>query len=140
MDALTLPALAGWMATLAEVRTMTRENWRLVGESRSRIESARRLLNPAWEIGGASELPPHELGQLVAEKIASGVLFVLSDAKSWAGPATGKQCAVCDEKIYSGAECEIRGPRESVYAHLVCHSVWYQQSQNFGQENCTAAS
>jgi hypothetical protein len=139
MIALPVSGLVSWMESLTEVRSMARENRRLAAESRARIAWARRRLNPAWELCGASDLPPHELAQLVAEKISSGALFVLTDAKSWAGPATGKQCAVCDEKIFSGAECEVRGPSESVFAHLVCHSVWYQRSLTFSEEGSSAA-
>jgi hypothetical protein len=38
-------------------------------------------------------------------------------------------CAVCEQRIVGGAECEVGEPNSAVFAHLVCHSLWCQESQ-----------
>jgi hypothetical protein len=69
------------------------------------------------------------LGRIVFDKVARGTLFVLPDGQCCAIPATGQVCAVCDEPILNGIECGVIGPRGSVFAHTLCHSVWCQESQ-----------
>jgi hypothetical protein len=77
--------------------------------------------------------PPYELGMLIRGKIKSGSLFILPNAKCWAGPATGKKtCAACDEPIIGGVECEVGGPGRIVFVHLICHSLWCKESQGQG--------
>ena len=134
--------------------TMTR----MVSESRVRCLVSRRLVatryrrvrrfrlkNP-WGISGGSDgevhppnnqsggyKPPYELGMLIRGKIKSGSLFILPNAKCWAGPATGKKtCAACDEPIIGGVECEVGGPGRIVFVHLICHSLWCKESQGQG--------
>ena len=102
----------------------------------------RRLLNPVWKIVGASDWeapfsatgngapwPPYELSCLVRDRIQSGRLYRLHNAKCWAGPATGKICAVCEQRIVAGTECEVGEPDSAVFAHLVCHGLWCQESR-----------
>ena len=128
--------------------TMTR----MVSESKIRCLASRRLvarryrrarklrlLNP-WGISGGSDgkagesggyRPPYELGMLIRGKIKSGSLFMLPNAKCWAGPATGKKtCAACDEPIIGGVECEVGGSGSIVFVHLICHSLWCKESQD----------
>ena len=134
--------------------TMTRR----VSESKVRCLASRRLVatryrrvrrfrlkNP-WGISGGSDgevhpptnqsggyKPPYELGMLIRGKIKSGSLFILPNAKCWAGPATGKKtCAACDEPIIGGVECEVGGPGRIVFVHLICHSLWCKESQGQG--------
>jgi hypothetical protein len=58
------------------------------------------------------------LGWLVWDKMERGRLFVLPDSQIWAGPATGKQCVVCEQRIQDGNEYEVAGPTDgSVFAH-----------------------
>ena len=70
-----------------------------------------------------------DLGRLVWDKVERGKLFVLPDSQSWAGPATGQLCIVCEERVQDGTECEVAGPDGSVFAHLACHIVWSRESQ-----------
>ena len=144
--ALIAAGLSYAQGTMPEA-TMTR----MVSESRVRCLASRRLVatryrrvrrfrlkNP-WGISGGSDgkagesggyRPPYELGMLIRGKIKSGSLFVLPNAKCWAGPATGKKiCAACDETIIAGVECEVGGPNSSVFVHLICHSLWCKESQ-----------
>jgi hypothetical protein len=70
------------------------------------------------------------LGWLVWDKIERGRLFVLPDSQIWAGPATGKECVVCEQRIQEGNECEVASPTDgSVFAHLSCFKAWARESQ-----------
>jgi hypothetical protein len=139
-------------ALVSQSRARCLESARLLADSRLLIARSRRLLNPAWGVAGASDWearppgtgngapwPPYELACLVRDRITSGKLPVLSNAKCWAGPATGKVCAVCEQCIVSGAECEVGEPNSAVFAHLVCHSLWCKESQTFHRGDSTAA-
>ena len=72
--------------------------------------------------------PLDELERLAKDKVKRGALFTLSNTKYLAGPATGRRCEVCSQSISRGNECEVRGPKGYVYAHLICHSLWYRAS------------
>lgn len=75
--------------------------------------------------------PLDELERLVQDKIRRGALFILPDDAFWASPATGKTCTVCSQDIHRGNECEIPGPRGYVFAHIICHRLWYHESVLF---------
>ena len=120
------------------------QNRRLIAQSRERSAMSRRILNPWWGISGSSDEPSavpqerdsvhwplDELERLVRDKLRRGSLFVLKDGRFWAGPATGEVCRVCSQVISRGNECEVRGPRGAVYAHLLCHRIWQQESRTY---------
>ena len=124
-----------------------------MADSRLLIACSRRILNRAWEISGASDgeaqlpingsgayWPPYELACFVRDKIKSGKLSVLPNARCWAGPATGKLCVVCDVRIFGGAECKVGKVDSAVFAHLVCHSLWCQESQAQSREQDHSAA
>src|SRR5439155_14129487 len=86
---------------MVESQMLCKTSRKLLATSHNLIAQSRRLLNPAWEVSGASEgeahpqtngngnggyLPPYELGCLVRDKLKSGKLFILPNAKCWAGP------------------------------------------------------
>ena len=137
---------------MVESEMLCVESRKLLATSHNLIAQSRRLLNPAWEVSGASDgevhpptngnggyLPPYELGCLVRDKLKSGKLFILPNAKCWAGPATGRvACAVCDEIIFGGVECEVGEPHSAVFSHLLCHSIWCQESRNLREQDSTA--
>jgi hypothetical protein len=82
-----------------------------------------------------------DLGWLVWDKVERGKLFVLPDSHCWAGPATGQQCVVCEQRVQDGNECEVAGPDGPVFAHLTCHTAWARESQVRRQKpDSTAAS
>ena len=74
-------------------------------------------------------IPRMDLGWLVWDKMERGGLFVLPDARCWAGPATGQPCVVCEQRIQDANECEVAGPDGPVFAHLACHTAWSRESQ-----------
>jgi len=83
-----------------------------------------------------SHWPWDELERLVRDKLRRGALFPLNSDKYWAAPGTGEPCRVCSQPIFRRNECEIRVGSESVYAHLVCHHLWWQESQGLrGHDN-----
>ena len=140
-------------ALVSESTARILENERLLIGSRRLIASSRRLMNPWLGVAGASDgdwhpstngngvlWPPYELSCLIRDRIKSGRLPLLANAKCWAGPATGKVCAACEQCIVGGAECEVGEPESSVFAHLVCHSIWCAESRMFREQNSTAAS
>jgi hypothetical protein len=68
------------------------------------------------------------LGWLVWDKMERGRLFLLPDSRCWAGPVTGQQCVVCEQRIEEANECEVAGPDGPVFAHLACHTAWSRES------------
>ena len=87
----------------------------------------------------ASHRPLDKLDALVRDKVNRGTLIVLHDAEYWASPATGqRRCRVCSEAISRGNECEIPVPRGYVYAHLVCHHLWWRASEAFRSSGADA--
>src|SRR5215470_2728430 len=113
-------------------------------ESRSLVADTNLLVALSWRvrsgwkgIRGGSDNPSHsevlgELEALVRDRVNRGALMLLHDAEYWASPATGqRQCRVCSESISRGNECEIPVPRGHVYAHLVCHHLWWRASEAF---------
>lgn len=138
---------------VARSRALYDQNLILLEESYRRSALGRRLLNKAWGVEGAVDdgvqpstngngvpWPPYELMCLVRDKITSGRMYMLPDAQCWIGPATGKVCVVCGVRIFGGAECEVGEPDSAVFAHLVCHSLWCQESRAQHREQDTAAS
>src|SRR5204863_8060141 len=115
---------------MVESEMLCVESRKLLATSHNLIAQSRRLLNPAWKVSGASDgevhpptngnggyLPPYELGCLVRDKLKRGELFVLPNAKCWAGPATGRvTCAVCDEILFGRVGCAVGGPPSAVCA------------------------
>lgn len=75
---------------------------------------------------------PDGLEERVRSKLGAGDLFPITRLTHWAGPATGQRCGVCGQAISSGYECEVDGPSGSVYAHQVCHSIWFRLSDGDG--------
>jgi len=129
-------------AIVVTTRQRCDQNRRLIVQSRDRSARSRGLLNRWLEISGGSVEPPvaptdgtsthwplDELERLVRDKLRRGALFVLTNGKVWAGPATGRVCRVCSQTISRGNECEVRGRRGPVYTHLLCHSIWRRESQ-----------
>ena len=127
---------------VARSRDCSRETRRFIERSRALMAVSRRLLNQWWGISGGSIEPPvaptdgssthwplDELERLIRDKLRRGALFVLTNGKVWAGPATGRVCRVCSQTISRGNECEVRGPRGPVYTHLLCHRIWLRESQ-----------
>src|SRR5215510_13557526 len=128
------------MTTLVE-QTIARcaKSQSLVADTNVLIALSWRIRNGWAGIRGSSDEPspseiPHwpldELEALVRDKVNRGALILLHDAEYWASPATGyRRCRVCSETIWRGNECEIRVPRGYVYAHLVCHHLWWRESE-----------
>jgi hypothetical protein len=125
---------------LARSAALRLQNEKILADSRVRMALGWRIRNGWRGIGGGSDTGPStdpvlphwpldELERLVRDKIRRGALFILLNDKFWAGPATGQLCCVCTQAISSGNECEIRGPRGYVYAHLICHRLWYRESE-----------
>src|SRR5215467_356740 len=137
------------MTTLVE-RTIARctKSRSLVAETNILIALSWRIRNGWVGIGGASDEPSHsgappwalaQLEALVRDKVNRRVLFPLHDPKYWASPATGqRRCRVCSETISRGNECEIRIPRGYVYSHLLCHQLWWRESEAFRSEGASA--
>jgi len=130
------------MTTLVE-QTITRcaNSLRLVADTNILMALSWRVLNGWTGIAGGSNnasrsevphWPLDELEALVRDKVNRGALILLHDAQYWASPATGqRRCRVCSEAISRGNECEIPVPRGYVYAHLVCHHLWWRASEAF---------
>ena len=137
-----IPRGPAMTAIVVTTRQCCDQNRRLIAQSRDHSARSRRLLNRWWGISGGSVEPPvvptdatsthwplDELERLVRDKLRRGALFVLTNGKVWAGPATGRVCRVCSQTISRGNECEVRGRRGPVYTHLLCHSIWRRESQ-----------
>jgi hypothetical protein len=105
-------------ATLVTLSRRAREGW--IGISGG-SDAPARALSTHW--------PWDELERLVRDKLRRGALFALTSDKYWATPGTGEPCRVCSQPISRGNECQIRVGREHVSAHLVCHHVWWLESQ-----------
>jgi hypothetical protein len=122
----------------------------LCTQNRSLVADTNVLIALSWRarsgwtgIGGGSGEAPRagvprwalaELETLVRDKVNRGVLFLLHDASYWASPATGqRRCRVCSETISQGNECEIRASRGYVYTHLICHQLWWRESESHPQ-------
>ena len=130
------------MSTLVE-QTAARciKSRSLVADTDVLVALSWRVRNGWIGIKGGSSTPrgfdiPHwpldELERLVYDKVSRGTLFILHDDKYWASPATGqRRCRVCSDMISRGNECEISIPRGYVYAHLVCHHLWWRASEAF---------
>ena len=122
-----------------------RDNRGLLVKSRSLMAISRRRLNRFFGVSGSSdEAMGAPLGHwadalraFVRDKLAIGDLYALIDSHCWGGPATGKSCVVCGEKIDGGVEYEIDGPAGSVFAHLVCYSIWRGESKDFAPPSTT---
>jgi len=97
-------------AIVVTTRQCCDQNRRLIAQSRDHSARSRRLLNRWWGISGGSVEPPvvptdgtsthwplDELERLVRDKLRRGALFVLTNGKVWAGPATGRVCRVCSQ-------------------------------------------
>jgi len=120
----------------------------LVADTNVRVALSWRIRTGWVGIRGASDEPPHsgappwalaQLEALVRDKVNRGALILLHDAKYWASPATGRRrCRVCSESISRGNECEIRIPRGYVYSHLLCHQLWWRESEAFRSEGAGA--
>ena len=114
-------------------------------ESRNLVADTDILVTLSWRVRngwvgivGGSDAPARaltthwpwdELERLVRDKVRWGALFALKSDKYWTGPATGEPCRVCSQPISRGNECEIHIGRESLYAHLVCHHLWWRESE-----------
>ena len=128
-----------------ESKALWRDNQRLLAASQYLMATSRRNLNRCFGVSGASDeaagAPPvrsvDALRALVRGKLAIGDLYALIDSHCWGGPATGKSCVVCGEKIDGGVEYEIDGPAGSVFAHLVCYSIWRGESKDFAPPSTT---
>lgn len=44
-------------------------------------------------------------------------------------PLMGQVCAVCTDVLSGGKVCEVPTPRGYVYAHGICHHVWWRESK-----------
>jgi len=77
------------------------------------------------------------LRELVRAKLTLSDIFALIDSRCWGGPTTGQSCIVCGEKIDVAVEYEMDGPAGSVFAHLVCYSIWHGESRNFARPSTT---
>jgi len=138
------------MTTLVE-QTMARcaKSQRLVADTKVLVALSWRVRN-GWTgmRGGSDSRPsrselPHwpldELEALVRNKVNRGALLLLHDTEYWASPASGqRRCWVCSETISRGNECEIHVPRGYVYAHLVCHQLWWRASEAFRSKEARA--
>ena len=126
-------------------KALCRENQRLLSNAGQRMAFSRRSLNQFFGVSGSSDetagAPPvrsaDALRALVRDKLAFGDLFALLTPRCWGGPATDKSCVVCGEKIEGGVEYEIDGPAGSVFAHLVCYSIWHGESKDFAPPSPT---
>ena len=70
-----------------------------------------------------------ELRPVALERIATGQLPRLAQSRTWAGPGTGKACALCDQLIQvDEVEYEIEdradGRVQVFRLHLACQGVW----------------
>jgi hypothetical protein len=70
-----------------------------------------------------------ELRPVALERIATGQLPRLVQSRTWAGPGTGKACALCDQPIHvDEVEYEIEdradGRVQVFRLHLTCQGVW----------------
>jgi hypothetical protein len=101
-------------ALVDESKTRCLENRRLLADTRVRVASSRRLLNPGWGISGASD---ETLRQAIRRRLATGSLLPI-DGKVCAGKATGgKRCTLCGMPIPEGEiEHEVVGPT-TVFTH-----------------------
>ena len=69
-----------------------------------------------------------ELRVSVRERLRSGVLPPLSGA-AWANRGSGRPCVVCETAIRSlETEYEINGIVPNVYTHILCYTIWLEES------------
>ena len=126
-------------------QALCRENQRSLSNTHQVMAVSRRSLNRWLAISGSSDesegASPARwavaLRALVRDKLAVGDLFALIDSHCWGGAATGESCVVCGEKIDGGVEFEVDGPSGSVFTHLVCYSVWHEESQDVPRPSTT---
>lgn len=132
-----LPTLPSWVE---RSRVLCERNHHLVEETAVRVAIGWRIRN-GWQgfCGGSDRSVPtrpgfphwplHELEYLVRDKLRRGALFFLQNMRFGDGPATGNLCVVCTQAITEGHECEVGTSRGSVFTHLICHRVWWEQSK-----------
>jgi hypothetical protein len=74
-----------------------------------------------------------ELLALARARIGSGELPRLDDPTVWAGPGTGKPCALCGTSVLqteTGYEAEVKAKGAlaagalQLHFHITCHSAW----------------
>jgi len=127
---------------VARSRDCSREAWRLIERSRDLIAVSRRLLNPAWQVSGASDAEfgpaatadPEALRLVIRRRLREDTLFP-APRRVWLGAGQGRFCVVCAEEI-GAHEIEnemILGP-VTMWAHLTCYTIWREES-SLGQEN-----
>jgi len=121
---------------VARSRDCSREAWRLIERSRDLIAVSRRLLNPAWQVSGASDAElsstaaadPEALRLVIRRRLREDRLFP-DPRRVWLGAGQGRFCVVCAQEI-SAREIEtemILGP-VTMWAHLTCYTIWREES------------
>jgi hypothetical protein len=97
----------------------------------SRTEAASSMIRMhARVLRGASDAVLHngDLRDRVRAALAHGQLPAV-DGTAWAGPGTGQVCSVCALAIQpSDVEYEVRDGESRLYAHLVCYTIWSDES------------
>jgi len=97
---------------------------------------SRRLLNPAWQVSGASDAElsstaaadPEALRLVIRRRLREETLFP-APRRIWLGAGQGRFCVVCAQEI-SPREIEnemILGP-VTMWAHLTCYTIWREES------------
>jgi len=126
---------------VARSHDCSRETRRLIERSRDLIAVSRRLLNPAWQVSGASDaelsftaaVDPEALRLVIRRRLREEKLFP-APCRIWLGAGQGRFCVVCAQEI-SAREIEnemILGP-VTMWAHLPCYTIWREES-SLGQE------
>jgi hypothetical protein len=78
------------------------------------------------------EQPDPDLFARARNKLYDDDLWPLNDDYVFAGPGSGKACAVCDRAIESAEiDYEVTCPRHktTVHVHIVCFQAWHEESQ-----------
>ena len=135
---------------IEQSRVLRGANRNLIEETQARLAISWRVRSGWIGIRGAADTSassgeaatPHwpldELERLIRDKIKRRALLILMNGKYRAFPATGQPCTVCGQTITRGTECEVRGPRGSLYAHVVCHSIWHRESLALQRDRVSA--
>jgi hypothetical protein len=96
------------------------------------------VCEPVFSVGvlimdGAT--PTLSILDLVMERMASGVLWIVKAEPVWMGRGTFKPCVVCRVRIHGHeTQVDVPGPRGALPAHATCYEIWRKQSDKQQKE------
>jgi hypothetical protein len=124
------PVADAALDNLTHFKAQIQQNRRLLSETRYRIASSRRRLNPAFALKGGAD-DDERVRATVRSRLSTGALWPVN-GRLWAGHGRGMACVVCGSPIgATEVEYETEGPDGRAVAHLVCFTMWHRESQAF---------